>query len=172
MSDKILGWSEGRSMARCGDGTGIFHLILCESKPGHAVAYAACNRNLSVSGDLRIPAGGHKCKRCEAIAKRLETTLVVFRVWVDGKDAEVFALFPTDFADNYGNHCGCYQLVGQHCSADYHHCIQHSRPAKPGEYADLKTELEHIGYTLRVIRRASYYHHEKRRQEAAALRVA
>jgi hypothetical protein len=171
MSDKILGWSEGRSNARFGDGTGIFHLILCESKPGHAIAYAACNRNLTVMGGLEETKRGHKCKRCEAIAKRLETIPVVFRVWIDYKDAEVFALFPTDFADSYGNYCGCYQHVGQYCSAYYHHCIRHSRPATPKEYADLKTELERIGYTLRVIQRASPIHHEARRQQANAFRI-
>ncbi len=169
MSDKILGWSEGRSMARCGDGTGIFHLILCDtSQPGHAIAYAACNRNLSVFGGLEETKRGHKCKRCEAIAKRLAIIPVVFRVG-NGANDDVFALFPTDCADNTGNYCGCYQHIGQHCAADYHRCIQDSRPAKPTEYADLKTELERIGYTLRVIRRASPAHHEARRQESAAL---
>jgi len=171
MSNKILGWSEGRN--RFGNGTRIFHLILGESIRGRIIARPACNRNLSVFGQLEKPENrGHKCQRCEAIAKRLDTTPVVFRVWIDYKDAKVFALFPTDFADNYGVLCGCYQHVGQHCSADYHHCIRHSRPAKPEEYADMKTELERIGYTLRVIQRATYYHHEKRRQEATALRVA
>lgn len=166
MSDKILGWSEGRSMARFGDGTGVFHLILCESKPGHATAYAACNRNLTVMGGLEDTDRLHKCRRCEAIERRLNIVPVVFR---KDRTGDIFALFPTECEDYTGRYCGCYQHVGQHCSADYFGCIQDSRPATPAEYADLKTELERIGYTLRVIRRASPAHHEARRQEAAAL---
>jgi len=167
MSNKILGWSEGRSTACVGDGTGIFHLILCESTPGHAIAYAACRRNLQVFGQLEDAGRGHKCRRCEAIERKLTTMPVVFR---KDRTGDIFALFPTDAADCTGRYCGCYQHVGQHCSADYFACIQNSQPATPTEYADLKTELERIGYTLRVIRRASYAHHEARWQEAAALR--
>lgn len=101
-----------------------------------------------------------------------EVTPVMFRVWQDKGDAEVFALFPADFADNYGDCCSSYQHIGQHCAANYHYCIQHSRPAKSEEYANLKIELERIGYILQVIQRASPQHHEKRRRDATALRVA
>ncbi len=61
--------------------------------------------------------------------------------------------------------------VDQHPSANYHYCINQSRPATPEEYADLKTELEGKGHTLRVIQQANYQHHEKRRQTATALTV-
>ena len=53
---------------------------------------------------------------------------VVIRVWKGNPD-DVFALFPTDPADNYGRYCTSYQHVGQHSSADYGHCIRQSRPA-------------------------------------------
>lgn len=83
----------------------------------------------------------------QATKQKCETTPVIFRVWrEDGKDQEVFALFPTIPADNYGYLVTSYQHVGQHCSADYSVCIAHSRRAFIGEYADLWSELEAIGY--------------------------
>ena len=104
-----------------------------------------------------------------------EITPVVFRVWIDkyssDRGFEVFALFPTIYADNTGNYCSSYQHIGQHSSADYHHCINQSRPAAPEEYADLKAELERIGYTLQVIQWATHQHHEQRQATIAALTI-
>lgn len=159
---EVIGWSEGRSKAHFGDSTGVYHLIVVRD----GIAHTACNPRFMTYGNVEEEPRGHKCRRCEAIAKRLSAIPVIFR---KDRTGDVFALFPTDCADNTGRYCGCYQHVGQHCSADYDHCIRNSRPATPAEYADLKTELERIGYTLRVIRRASYAHHEARWQEAAAL---
>ena len=90
---------------------------------------------------------------------------VVLRVWT-GNDSDVFALFPTLPADENGYLCTSYQHVGQHCSADYYHCIANSRPASEAEAADLLAELRTIGYSLRPIKRASYGHHEQCRREA------
>lgn len=76
---------------------------------------------------------------------------VVFRVDKGG----VFALFPHDVADHYGN-VTTYQHVGQHSVANYRHCIDESRPATEEEYKDLKKELESIGYKLNVVKRQIY----------------
>jgi len=93
--------------------------------------------------------------------------LVVIRV--SRKDpADVFALFPTQPADNVGRWCTCYQRIGQHCAADYHGCIATSRPASRGEAAPLLKELRLIGYKPKVIQRATYQQHQQRKAEAMA----
>jgi hypothetical protein len=78
-------------------------------------------------------------------------TRVVFRVDSEGI---VFALFPDDIADPWGN-VTCYQHVGQHCAADYAMCIETSRPARPDEFKSLWSELEQRGYDLTIITRAN-----------------
>ena len=90
---------------------------------------------------------------------------VLIRVWKGDPD-DVFALFPTDPADNYGHFCTCYQHVGQHGSADYGHCIASSRPATKAEARPLLQELRRIGYRPRVIRRASPLHRAQRQAAA------
>lgn len=90
-----------------------------------------------------------------------ERDVVVIRVW-KGDDSDVFALFPTDPADNYGHFCTCYQHIGQHSSADYHHCIRSSRPATCCEAAPLLAELQRIGYRPHVLKRAARRHHDER----------
>jgi len=89
------------------------------------------------------------------------TDAVVIRVW-KGDDTDVFALFPTDPADNYGRLCTSYQHIGQHAGAEYGHCIANSRPAKCREAAPLLAELRRIGYRPHVLKRASRRHHETR----------
>jgi hypothetical protein len=82
-------------------------------------------------------------------------TVMLFRV--DKQDAsDVYALMPEVPADYAGNLVTCYQHVGQHGSADLHGCIARSRPAKPEEYADLKRELEQLGYRVKVRQRATW----------------
>ena len=71
-------------------------------------------------------------------------TKVIFRVWGAWG---VIALFPEEDADNNG-HCLSYMRTGQHGGADYYHIISSSRPAKPEESAELREELEKIGYNL------------------------
>jgi hypothetical protein len=80
-----------------------------------------------------------------------DSVIVVFRVFKKGGD--VLALFPHETWDGRG-HCASYQHIGQHSGADYAHCIQATRPARPSEYRALKTELERIGYRLIVRSRA------------------
>ena len=81
-----------------------------------------------------------------------EKTMVVFRLYKDKKIAtDCIALFPED---DYGQgFCGSYQHIGQHGCADYHHVIGMTRPATDTERADLKAELEAIGYNLRIVKR-------------------
>ena len=87
-------------------------------------------------------------------------TLVIFRIYKPSfkcdkecKAPEILALFPEIIGDYRGN-CECYQHVGQHGSADYYYVVHTMTTwAKPEEYADLKHELEQIGYKLKVRRK-------------------
>lgn len=78
---------------------------------------------------------------------------VIFRV-DKTKDFKgtVFALFPHLVVDMQGNIMS-YQDIGQHSGANYSHCINTSKPATEKQYSDLKTELEQIGYSLRILKR-------------------
>jgi hypothetical protein len=65
-------------------------------------------------------------------------------------DVECIA-YLLDCPANYGSVLS-YMHVGQHgeaCIDFMHDCT----PAKPDEYADLKTELESIGYDLQIVKR-------------------
>lgn len=81
-----------------------------------------------------------------------EKVNVVFRMDPPKEGGACFALFPDDIADDHGR-VTCYQHLGQHGAAFYSACIHASRPAKPEEYADLKAELESIGYIVTVRKR-------------------
>jgi hypothetical protein len=78
-------------------------------------------------------------------------TPVVFRK--EGQD--ILAVFPEQTGTNDPHTCGCYSHVGQHSSMDimYLKELYKTKPVKPSEYADLKTELESIGYNLKVYKR-------------------
>lgn len=79
-------------------------------------------------------------------------TPVVFRVWKDPKYHNgVIALFPYE-NEGQGN-CLSYEHVGQHGPAHYTGVMSITRPATPEEYADLKEELESIGYRLRIVQK-------------------
>ena len=81
-------------------------------------------------------------------------TLVIFRKYKKGGD--ILALFPDEPADTAGMHCTCYEHCGQHGSANYKHCMDVlTVPATPAEYADLKAELERVGYSLIIRKRFS-----------------
>lgn len=47
-----------------------------------------------------------------------------------------------------------YMHIGQHGDADYQGVVSSTKLAKPEEYADLKKELESIGYDLLVRQKA------------------
>lgn len=81
------------------------------------------------------------------------TTDIMFR-YDTSKDWKgiIFAILPHEIADNKGN-VTTYQHIGQHSSGEYQVCIQMSRPATEIEYKDLKTELESIGYNVKVVKK-------------------
>ncbi|MCG3197068.1 MAG: hypothetical protein GHCLOJNM_01552 [bacterium] len=81
-----------------------------------------------------------------------ERTAVVFRVW-RSRPRTVLALFPLEPADALGRWCLSYERVGQHGAADYLACLDGTRPATLEESADLREELERIGYQLDVVQR-------------------
>lgn len=99
----------------------------------------------------------------------MSNDIVIFRKDRDGA-RDCFALFPEIPSDLYGQFCTAYQHIGQHCAADYFGCIANSRPAKPGEYAELQRELQSRGYDLNIRRRASPAMNRKRRATAAEWR--
>lgn len=80
---------------------------------------------------------------------------VICRKWTKIGIEEVIALFPYVVVDFDGN-CSSYMHVGQHSSASYSYMMLHSRPATELEYADLKLELENIGYVLKIIQRRNH----------------
>ena len=96
-------------------------------------------------------------------AMKEEPTKVIFRKWRGGN---VLALFPEIPADIHGQFCQSYEHIGQHGSADYTHCIGKTTPANPGEYQDLKEELEKIGYRLNVVDRITPAMGKARRENA------
>jgi hypothetical protein len=71
----------------------------------------------------------------------------------DPKNPDLFAYFPEENYDNAGKFKTAYSHVGQHSSASPEYAKE-SRPATPEEYADLKAELESIGYNLNVLNSA------------------
>lgn len=87
------------------------------------------------------------------MCKDTNVTDVIFRVDTT-KDFKgtIFALFPHLVADLQGNIMS-YQHIGQHSGANYLHCIKTSKPATEKQYKDLKSELEQIGYSLRIVKR-------------------
>jgi len=70
-------------------------------------------------------------------------------ITMPGEPGDLFAYFPEMVADHNGNYTS-YAHIGQHgsCSPAY---AAESTPATPEQYADLKAELESIGYNLEII---------------------
>lgn len=91
---------------------------------------------------------------------------VVFRKWRD--TGTIIALFPELPADLLARYCDSYEAIGQHGAADYLAVVSMTTPATAEEYADLAQELARIGYTLRVVQRASRRHHARRMSLARA----
>ena len=80
-----------------------------------------------------------------------DITAVIFRKWRNLKGGGILALFPG--VDEARELCSSYEHVGQHGIADYLHCIARTTPATPAEHAELKAELEGLGYNLRIMKR-------------------
>jgi hypothetical protein len=77
----------------------------------------------------------------------MDKTNVMFRKF----QGEIIAVFPNDSA-GWGMAMS-YQHIGQHSSCESKYIIQSSKPATVLEYADLKIELESIGYNLNIVKR-------------------
>ncbi len=86
-----------------------------------------------------------------------EKTEVIFRKYPDG---EIIALFP-DITGSPG-FIESYLHVGQHGSANYNIVMRQTKPAKPAEYAELKEELEGLGYYLDVKQKRTKFGAEMR----------
>ena len=88
-----------------------------------------------------------------------EKTKVVFRKWNKREGGGVLALSPEIPSDPSGYYCSSYESVGQHGAANYDKLVLVQNPptipATPAEYADIKEELEKIGYNLEIRRRCS-----------------
>jgi len=97
-------------------------------------------------------------------------TPVIFRKWRP-RNGVIIALFPTIPADLVGAYCQSYEHVGGHGGADYELTMRSTRPASPVEYAELKEELEKIGYVLSVRKRSSEEYRKARRMAALRERV-
>ncbi len=81
-------------------------------------------------------------------------TDVIFRVVKIQGITEVTAFFPYEVENN--GLVSCYAHCGQHGSADYKYCVSKGHLATENEYKELKTELEGLGYDLKVIRKQNY----------------
>lgn len=79
-------------------------------------------------------------------------TEVVFRKWI--KDGDIIALFPNHaWAQGFSVLVTSYEHIGQHGGAHYQNVLKETVPATPKDYADLKAELEGLGYNLKVRQR-------------------
>ena len=76
--------------------------------------------------------------------KDKEPTEMLFRKYSNG---DIIALMPYIIETNKLL-CESYMHVGQHGPAPYEGVMKYTRPAKEQEYAELKQELESIGYNV------------------------
>ena len=80
-------------------------------------------------------------------------TKVLFRKWPASEGGDVIALFPELAGDYNPGTCSSYQRVGQHGAADLLGLTHKLRKATAKEYRPLATELQRLGYRLKVISR-------------------
>jgi hypothetical protein len=92
-----------------------------------------------------------------------EKTIVIFRKFKNG-NKEVIALFPEIAGTLLPETCSSYMHIGQHGGA-MADLTDITRPATPEEYAELKEELESIGYNLTVKKKNIYKYYLTRVQE-------
>ena len=86
--------------------------------------------------------------------KDTEKTDVIFRAWKHGDFKDNIDAYFVHECDCFDGRISCYTHIGQHSLANYQGwCVQRTRLATPEEYADLKAELESIGYNLNVIKK-------------------
>ena len=91
----------------------------------------------------------------------VKPTVVIFRAeWGMNRTIDVTAVFPTEPSSTlHPDFMTCYTHFGQHGSCT-HGWYLTTRPAKPEEYADLKAELERLGYKLKVCQRITKGHRD------------
>ena len=88
-----------------------------------------------------------------------EKTKVIFRQFKTGNHA-VIAYFPELPGNMDSATCMSYMHIGQHGAALTLPWNTSTRPAHPSNYADLKAELEILGYKLQVCHRFTRKHQE------------
>ena len=92
-------------------------------------------------------------------------TEVIFRREYKGEfKGNIIAVFPYEISDLQGGVLS-YMHVGQHSGMDYNAVIDGTKPAKKNEYADLKSELESLGYNPKVVKRRNYDRYLKELRE-------
>ena len=83
---------------------------------------------------------------------QVETTDMAFLVDRIGEIGEVVAVMPSCAATvGRPNHATCYVRDGQHGACDIVAMVNYYDQASPAQYADLKAELEGLGYAVNVI---------------------
>lgn len=82
----------------------------------------------------------------------MENTTVTEMLFRKDKEGDIVAIMPYEIYSR--NFVDSYQHCGQH-SACHLSFIEDTTPATPEEYADLKRELEGIGYNVKVIRKVN-----------------
>ena len=82
----------------------------------------------------------------------MDITEVIFRKFSDN---QVCAFFPYEIADRSGN-ISSYMHVGQHSGASFDCLVSTTKLANEIEYGPLKTELESIGYNLKIISKRNH----------------
>lgn len=92
---------------------------------------------------------------------------VIFRVY---KEGDIIAIFPRMLGDNDPDTCGSYQHIGQHGACSPRQIIHATKNATPAQAAELKAELERIGYTLDVRKRLRYGDYKWRERELKRIR--
>ena len=96
----------------------------------------------------------------------MDTDIVIFRRFRDGDVIALFPYLPAECLDAWP--CQSYMHIGQHGAADPR-IVHDTRPARPREYAGLKSELEQRGYRLAVRRRFPGDAHCRRKAALAAI---
>lgn len=77
-------------------------------------------------------------------------TKTIFRKF---KTGEIIALFPEELGDNKPHlTCLSYMNIGRHSAASVD-LVRETLPASAREYADLKKELNRIGYEVEPVKR-------------------
>ena len=76
---------------------------------------------------------------------------MLFRKYRNG---DIIALMPY-VIETFRYNCQSYMHIGQHGPARLSNVIKYTKPAKEEEYAELKQELESIGYIVKPIDRVN-----------------